>query len=162
MDVFSLVPVWVWPILAPLALANFIPRPKNKKQKSKSSKSYSYSLKKSVFTNNELVFYKELRNAASSYIILSKINMKDVLDAKNNQSAFNAITQKHFDFLLCEPLSCKPILVIELDDSSHNTDKAKKRDSDKNSACKSAGLPILRVTNATGLQEKIRNAIKPS
>jgi len=152
MDIFSLVPIWTWFIIVLAVFANLIPR-KGKSQ-SKGDKSYSYSLKKSVLTNNELAFYKELRKTAGNYVIFSKISIKDVLDT-NNQSALNTISQKHFDFLLCEPTRMKPVLAIELDDSSHNTDKAKKRDADKNNICKSAGLPLLRVTNATGLQEKI-------
>ena len=61
------------------------------------------------------------------------------------QSAFNGISAKHFDFLLCDPAGCAPKLAVELDDKSHEKAGRRKRDRLVEAACASAGLPLLRV-----------------
>jgi hypothetical protein len=60
-------------------------------------------------------------------------------------SYFNRIVPRHVDFLLCKPGSMKPILGIELDDSSHAHPRRQQRDAFVNEVFKAARLPLLRV-----------------
>lgn len=89
-------------------------------------------------------------------LIFSKVRVADVLapqkglNRANWQRAFNQISAKHVDFLLCDPQDCAVKLVIELDDASHGSAKRKKRDVFLEGACKSAGLPLLRIRAARG------------
>lgn len=61
------------------------------------------------------------------------------------QAAQNRIDRKHFDFVLVEPASTRPLLVVELDDKTHNRPDRRKRDGFVDAACAAAGLPILHV-----------------
>lgn len=58
--------------------------------------------------------------------------------------AFNQIKAKHFDFVVCAPETFTVVAVVELDDSSHRSKLAGKRDRVKDHACQSAGIPLLR------------------
>ncbi len=51
----------------------------------------------------------------------------------------------YLDFVLSDPESLAVVLAIELDDKSHWSTEARKRDLFKDSALASAGVPQLRV-----------------
>jgi predicted RNA-binding Zn-ribbon protein involved in translation (DUF1610 family) len=134
---------------------------------------YPYQLSKFLLSKAERSFYGVLVQAVgSSGIVFSKVRVADVISPGKGQSrsdwqrAFNAISSKHFDFIVCEPTDCSVKLAVELDDSSHGSSKAQKRDDLLNGACQSAGLPLLRVKAAKSyvvaeLQRQITGAISP-
>ena len=69
------------------------------------------------------------------------------------------------DFVLCDNDSVRPLLAIELDDSSHKSDKGQARDAFVDEALRAAGLPLLRIPckagyNVQDLAAQIRNAIQ--
>lgn len=111
-----------------------------------------YRLLPELLSKAELGFYGPLVQAVNIYdvTVFSKVRIADVLapvknsDRKIWQRAFNAISSKHFDFVVCSNKDSKILLAVELDDKSHNTQKAQKRDRIVNSACDTAGLPLLR------------------
>lgn len=134
---------------------------------------YPYQLSKFLLSKAERSFYGVLVQAmGSSGIVFSKVRVADVISPKKGQNrsdwqrAFNAISSKHFDFIICDPTDCSIKLAIELDDSSHGSSKARKRDDLLNGACQSAGLPLVRVKAARSyvvseLQRQIAEAISP-
>ncbi len=138
-----------------------------------SSPEYPYQLSKYLLSKAERSFYGVLIQAVgNSGIVFTKVRVADVITPKKGQRrsdwqrAFNAISSKHFDFIVCEPTDCSIKLAVELDDSSHGSSKARKRDDLLNGACQSAGLPLLRVTAAKSyvvaeLQRQIDEAIAP-
>jgi len=69
-----------------------------------------------------------------------------VIRSNENMRFFNRISQRHVDFLLCEASNMRPVLVIELDDVSHNRSARKEKDMFLDEALQAAGLPILRIT----------------
>ena len=164
MNVISFIPWWIYAIFGVFIALSIIAQ--TKKSGNKGNSSYQYTKKDNLLTQNELSFYRELRKAAGNLTVMSKVRVADIIEPKKGtsswQSAFNRISSKHLDFVLCEPAQMKPVLAIELDDASHDKKKAQDRDSVKDSALKSAGFPLLRVRSATGLQEKIRNTINPA
>ncbi|MFL7811545.1 MAG: DUF2726 domain-containing protein, partial [Anaerolineae bacterium] len=81
---------------------------------------------------------------------LLEISLGDVFypqsgDHSANVSYRNQITQKHVDFLLCDPGSMRPLLGVELDDASHRRTDRQKRDVTVDRIFAAAGLPLLRV-----------------
>lgn len=116
----------------------------------------------------ERSFYGVLvQEASSDYLVFPKVRIADVLNPvkgmgkSGRQSAFNAISSKHFDFLLCDPSDCSVRLAVELDDASHDAERSRKRDRLVNQACESAGLPLLRVKAARSYAAPdIRNRIE--
>lgn len=83
------------------------------------------------------------------YLIFAKIRVADLLavqkGALERQGHMNRITSKHVDFVLCDRASVAPLLAVELDDSSHDTEARQKRDQFLDDAFRAAGVPILHV-----------------
>ena len=101
--------------------------------------------------------------------VFAKVRLLDLVDlpkgTENRQSHTNRVISKHVDFLLCDREKLSPLLVIELDDSSHERDDRAQRDAFVDEALGAAGLPILHVSAnrsyapkelADLIQEKLR------
>lgn len=106
-------------------------------------------------SNAERSFYGVLADAVDGRgLIFAKVRVADVLappkglDPSARTRAFNRISAKHFDFVVCEPGDCSVQLAVELDDSTHSRAKRRNRDRFLDDACESAGLPLLRIRNA--------------
>ncbi|TVQ29411.1 MAG: DUF2726 domain-containing protein [Wenzhouxiangella sp.] len=116
----------------------------------------------------ERSFFGVLTQAAGEdWRVFAKVRIADVLTPQKGlsrsrwQSAFNAISAKHFDFVLCDPADCAVKLAVELDDKSHAKANRRKRDRLVEAACESGGLPLLRVRAARAYQiAEIRNQIQ--
>ena len=119
----------------------------------KRSPDYSYSLRSSLLTPAERSFYGVLKSAVGeSTIIFSKVRVADIITPSRGisksarQGAFNKISSKHFDFVLCRNDNLSPVCAIELNDSSHNSTRRRKRDAFLENACGTAGLPLVQIT----------------
>lgn len=80
-------------------------------------------------------------------IICPKVGVKDLLavtDTKQYMKYFHKIAQKHVDFVICDK-DLYVLFAIELDDSTHETKNAKKRDHLKDKAFAAAGIPLKRI-----------------
>lgn len=126
-------------ILLLLAAAFFIYRKKNY---------YPYAARH-LLTKREYRFYLLLREVADEYhyIVCPKVDVKDLLsvtDQKQYMKYFHKIAQKHVDFVICDK-DLYVLFVIELDDSTHETKDAKKRDHLKDKAFAAAGIPLKRI-----------------
>ena len=104
---------------------------------------------KYMLTKNEYIFYKELQKIATemNWIICPKVGLKDLFEVttkENYISHFRRISQKHIDFIICKD-DLKPLYAIELDDNSHNTEKAKQSDRFKNELFKKSRIKLIRI-----------------
>ncbi|WP_051044280.1 DUF2726 domain-containing protein [Clostridium sp. MSTE9] len=108
---------------------------KKKKTPDEEKLPYQYKKRTYFFTKNELNFYRELakETASLNLVLFSKVRLADIIEPREKgstwQSQFNRIRSKHVDFVLCDLPSIKPVLVIELDDSSHDRTDRQERDS---------------------------------
>lgn len=124
-------------------------------------------IRKNLMTKNEWAFYKGLKPVADkmNLTIIAKTRLADFVDIKKGisksewQTAFNRVNKKHIDFTLCKPENLFPVLLIELDDSSHNTDKVKARDEFVEKVLEQTGYKLLRVNGANGIEEKIKEML---
>jgi Na+-transporting methylmalonyl-CoA/oxaloacetate decarboxylase gamma subunit len=103
-----------------------------------------------LFTIPEREFYEFLcESVGDKYRVFAKVRMADVMYLENepvDKKYFrNHIRCRHFDFVLCEPLQQRPVIAIELDDSSHQRYDRKASDDFKNMACQTAKFPLLRI-----------------
>lgn len=123
--------------------------------KRKNSATDKYSLRCSLLSPAEIAFDNVLRRAVPELKICPKVRVADVVAAKKRYSGdFLRISQKHFDWVLCEPTSFAPLVAIELDDSSHSRNaRTRKSDATKNSTAACAGLKILRIKWAANYDE---------
>lgn len=74
------------------------------------SKGYSYQLSRGLLSKAERSFYGVLVQAVGSNgIVFAKVRVADVINPKKGMSrsdwqrAFNQISAKHFDFVVCDP-----------------------------------------------------------
>lgn len=142
--------------------------------KSPRGKGYSYRQRGALFTKAERSFLGVLEQSISDqYRVLGKVRVADILTPekgmgrKNWQIAFNKISSKHFDYVLCKKDTLDIAAVIELDDKSHTTKKAIARDALLENACESANLKLIRFpAKATyqvqAVRKSLERALSPS
>lgn len=112
---------------------------------------YPYYLRDDFLSLAELNFYRVLVTVTADWAVLfTKVNLGDLVYVRTgeygqNQAYRNKIDRKHVDFLLCDPESLRPLLAIELDDSSHNRPDRQARDKFVDGVFAAAGLPLLHV-----------------
>ncbi|WP_308567789.1 DUF2726 domain-containing protein [uncultured Eubacterium sp.] len=110
--------------------------------------------KKSLLSQYETKLYNillELINCPdfSNLTIISKIRLADLIESNNkySYSDFNKIKSKHIDFALCDKHTLMPLLLIELDDNSHNQYERRQRDDFVNQSLVQSGYKVLRIKN---------------
>ena len=118
-----------------------------------------YQRKDYLLSKAERAFFEVLQKAIGDrYLLFAKVRLADLLfirrGTEKRQSHFNRIQSKHIDFVLCDRNAVRPLLAIELDDSSHNRADRQARDAFVDSALKAAGLPILHVPASSGYNAK--------
>jgi very-short-patch-repair endonuclease len=128
-----------------------------------------YQRKDFLLSKAERSFFGVLEKAvADKFLIFAKVRLADLIFIQSGtdkrQSHFNKIQSKHIDFVLCSRDVVRPLLAIELDDSSHQATERRERDSVVDAALGAAGLPILHVPTrssynvqelSTAIQSKI-------
>lgn len=130
-----------------------------------------YRRQDAVLSAAERSFFGVLLNVIPAGHHLSfKVRLADVIQLAGKlsrgdwQRAFNKISAKHVDFLLCRADDLRVVLAIELDDASHQKKARVERDRFVEAALKSAQVPLLRVDVRKGyalpdLREKVMLAI---
>ena len=106
---------------------------------------YSYTLKDCLMTNTELKYYNALKSILSGtpYILQPQICLSSLIerkDAHQYQGELNRIV----DFGIFSP-EYSPLLLIEINDSSHLKRDRKERDAKVKYILKSAKLPLMTV-----------------
>lgn len=107
-----------------------------------------YRLRDHFLSPAEFSFYKVLSSIlGTQFAIQSKVRLADIFFVprpNENVAYFNKIAQRHLDFLICDAVTMKPLLGIELDDTSHRRGSRQERDEFIGEVFQAAGLPLLR------------------
>ena len=113
---------------------------------------YPYQAIPCLFTKAERSFLGVLEQTLSPhYRVFGKVRVADVIEVakgttrSEHQKAFNRISSKHFDFVICRASDTSISLLIELDDSSHANRKRQERDAFLEKATEAAGIKLLRI-----------------
>lgn len=104
-------------------------------------------------SNAEADFFRVLhRVVAGKAHVLAQVSLRQLLwFPGNNQSNpgrgtwQNKVAAKSVDFVLCDPATLRPRLVIELDEPTHARPERQTRDDDVHAVLEAAGLPMIRV-----------------
>lgn len=124
------------------------------KPEAQRSEALPYRLRDDFLSPAEKSFHDVLTVALESRLVVCpKVNLADIFFVtrpNENTGARSRISQKHLDFLLCEPGTMKPVLGIELDDSSHSRPDRQERDAFVDGVFSVAGLPLRHVPARTG------------
>lgn len=109
-----------------------------------------YVLGDGLFSAAERSFLGVLDQAVGAdFRVFGKVRVADVVAVTKGipkapwQRAFNQISAKHFDFVLCRPNDLKPVCVIELNDQSHAKESRQGRDKFLERVCTAAGIPLI-------------------
>jgi len=138
-------------------------------QKKPLSQPLPYRLRDDFLSPVEFSFFKVLSSLGGARLtIQTKVRLADVFFVarpNENMTYFSRIAQKHLDFLVCDSVTMKPLLGIELDDSSHRQSARQERDDFVDRVFEAAGLPLLRLPvrreyNTQDLAAKIAPLLK--
>lgn len=128
---------------------------------------FPYLKQSTLFTPAERSFCGVLDQiAGNDFRVFGKVRVADVVAVRpglNNSArakAFNLISAKHFDFVLCAPGDLSVLCVIELNDASHQKKDRQDRDAFLESVCAAAKLPLItfdakRTYSAAEVKEQI-------
>lgn len=112
-----------------------------------------YKVNDNFLTDTERSFYHSLKLCVGDKaVICPKVGLKDIFFVgkgvgKDNMKYRSKISQKHVDFLLCEPNTMKILCGIELDDISHTNKKTYERDLFVEKVYKDANLELIRLSS---------------
>lgn len=113
---------------------------------------FPYHPTKTLFSPAERSFLSVLDQAVGSdYRVFGKVRVADVATVKPGlsnsarQGALNRIAQKHFDFIVCNVSDLGIVCAVELNDSSHSSQRAQARDELLAKVCQVINLPLLQV-----------------
>ena len=104
-----------------------------------------YEKKTYLLTQNELKFYKLLKNITekNNLNVFSQVALYEIIKYKNIKD-FNKIKSKTIDFVITDS-NCKIKLCIELDDPTHIKENRQKRDEFINKLFKDLDIKLLRI-----------------
>lgn len=128
-------------------------------KKSKTNKELPYQANKYLLTKGELQFYHVLKQIASEKAleVHSKVRMWDLVhvpkDTELKLMFENKVRAKHIDFVLTKYSDSEIVLLIELDDKSHERKSRQESDEFKDDVIKAAGHKLLRIKT-----QKVYNA----
>lgn len=131
---------------------------------------FSYEKIEPLFSPAERSFFGVLTQAVNERaVVLGKVRVADVLRPTKGvgksqwQKAFNRISAKHFDYVICAPDTLVVLAVVELDDKSHAKRNRVERDILLDSACADAGLPLHRFKVAASYSiAEVRQVLFPT
>jgi hypothetical protein len=116
--------------------------------------------KKRLITSNEEVFLKNLISATKNqYIIQAQINLASIIEKTSNEKYQNEL-YRNVDFGIFDK-NLFPLLLIELNDSSHKNFNRHQRDIKVRDICEKAGIPIVTFySNMPNRVDYIENRLK--
>jgi len=143
--------LWIIIAVVIIAVALFLLAKRSEKGKP-AQEALPYQKSETLFTPAERSFLGVLHQAVgNNAMIFGKVRVADVVEPKAGlgrsarQKAFNKISAKHFDFLLCDKEDLSVACAIELDDGSHNSKRRQERDEFLKGVCEAAGVPLIQV-----------------
>lgn len=147
-EILTAIPWWAYGIIILVFVVMAItPKKASEKQPKLNLDNLPYT-KKALLSKAEYNFFRAMQFYCPGMIICPKVGLIDILDpprGKEYMKYFGHLGKKHVDFLLVHPESMEIICAVELDDKSHQKDKAKQNDDFKNAAFKASGIPLIRI-----------------
>lgn len=121
-----------------------------------------------LLTKGEAAFYHVLREAVEDdgrRRIFAKVRVMDLVwlpkGTERLQSWKNRVMSKHVDFVVCDSGGgLRPLVAVELDDSSHEREDRRGRDRFIERVCSEAGLKLVRFPAKAGYSaSEVRAAV---
>lgn len=108
------------------------------------------AVKLCFFSRSEHHFFRALEQALpAGYRVFPNVRLNDVFvitaPLEQRRGTYARLRDKHVDFLIVALPDHRPVAALELDGRSHDNSQQQHRDAVKDTAFRSAGLPLLRV-----------------
>ena len=111
--------------------------------KPSSQEPQKYETKPAIATQKEQEFYLLLSTAIqNNYAILQQVSLNSIID-KKLQNTFRNELFRSIDFVIADPNTTQPLLLIELNDLSHLRPDRQARDQKVKEICDIAQIPLL-------------------
>lgn len=125
-------------------------------------------VRRKFLTDAEVNFFHVLRSVVGGRgQIFAQVSLGQLLVARSEDfsargAARNRFDRKTIDFLICDPTTLRPLVAIELDDSTHTRAKRQARDEQVDALLSEAGLPLVRIrTRRTYDTREVEGAAGP-
>ncbi len=122
-----------------------------------------YKTKQYLFSRSEHEFLRILNQTIDRqrYLVFPKVRLADFIEVTvrgpEYQGWLNKIKSKHVDFLIWDVLNNKIALAIELDGSSHNSEKMRVRDEFVNKLYERVNVKLKRVRVGSDFLTETKN-----
>lgn len=118
-------------------------------------------IKREFMSSYELKFYQMLLELNNEYNIVPQVNLGTVITKIDN--GYRNELFKNIDFGIFDKDFKNLLLLIEINDSTHNQPNRKKRDASVKNICESAGIKLMTFhTNMPNEKNYVINRIKTS
>ncbi len=111
-----------------------------------------YRPRRALLSRGELAFYEVLRSSLRGRCGIGiKPRVADLLEVPRHQWRSRhggRVAQRHVDFVLYDLETTAVLLVVELDDRSHERERVRERDAFLDAALRTAGVIVLHVRAA--------------
>ncbi len=114
------------------------------------TRDYPYRSKGTLLRGQEGAFFNALRAAVGDHaVVFAKVNMSSLVspkDIKNKKQLFvasNRISRSYFDYVICDPRTLEPRVILELDDGKPLNKGKAERQKLLIHVCKTANLPLI-------------------
>lgn len=116
--------------------------------------------KKKLMTNEEQYFYNLLKHFSNEYEIMPQVNLATIVEKVNNKK-YQTELYRNIDFGIFTKDYHELLLLIEINDQTHNTYKRKERDKKVKAICQIADIRLMTFyTNYSNKPEYVLNRIK--
>ena len=122
------------------------------KVKSAGGNDFPYQKVKALFSPAERSFLGVIDQVVGAeFRVFGKVRIADVATVKTMsnrsawQKAFNRISSKHFDFIICRSSDLSIVCAVELNDKSHQKNSRKLRDKFVAGVCNSISVPLIEI-----------------
>ena len=117
---------------------------------------FLYELKDSFLTATEKSYFAVIKKALpTGYFLQPQVNLASII-YRTDHSKFQNELYRNIDACIFDN-AYKPILLIEINDSTHNTPARKKRDQKVKAICEEAGIPLLTFWTSYGINPEYIN-----
>jgi len=142
---------WIVLIVLALLVLQSTKGSRSKGTPSEKSEDLPYVLKRYLMSKAERSFFGVLEQVtdSSKYYLFPQMLLSNIVDVEKGtrpyQTYYNKVDRKSVDFVLFDRNAISPVLAIELDDSSHDSEDRQERDAFVDRVLAKAGLPLLHV-----------------
>ena len=116
-----------------------------KPSKKSKNKDDVYKLKKSIMSDCEINFFKVIyKHFEKDYLVIPQVPLASIIEKKKDfDSQYQNELNRIIDFGIFDKITFKPLLLIEINDNTHNEKSRQARDIKVKNICSSVNLNLI-------------------